>query len=202
MYMGPLDASKPWNTRDVPGLFKLCQRIWRLFVDETTGELSAAFTTDPPDEASLRVLHKLIQKVTTEIEQLKLNTSIAAIFDFVNALTPMERRSRVVLEPFVLVIAPFVPHLAEELWSQLGHKESLAYEAWPQYDEGLARDDAVEIAVQVGGKIRARVMVSADADEQAVETAALADEKVQTAIAGKPVKKVIVVKGRLVNVIV
>ncbi len=202
MYMGPLDASKPWNTRDVPGLFKLCQRIWRLFVDESTGELSAALTNDAPDEFSLRVLHKLIYKVSTEIEQLKLNTSIAAIFDFVNAMTPMERRSRAVLEPFVLVIAPFVPHLAEELWSRLGHKESLAYETWPQYDESLARDDAVEIAVQVGGKIRGRVMVPSDADEQAIQDAAMADEKVQAAISGKPVRKVIVVKGRLVNFIV
>ncbi len=202
MYMGPLDASKPWNTRDVPGLFKLCQRIWRLFVDESTGEFSSALTNDEPDEASLRALHKLIQKVSIEVEQLKLNTSIAAIFDFVNAMTPMEHRSRAVLEPFVLVIAPFVPHLAEELWARLGHGESLAYEAWPAYDEALARDDAVEIAVQVGGKIRSRVMVAADADEQTIQEAAMADEKVQADIAGKTVKKVIVVKGRLVNVIV
>ena len=202
MYMGPLDASKPWNTRDVPGLFKLCQRIWRLFVNEESGELSEALTNDAPDAESLRALHKLIQKVTTEIEQLKLNTSIAAIFDFVNVLTPMDRKSRAVLEPFVLVVAPFAPHLAEELWSRLGHEESLAYQTWPQYDEALARDDAVEIAVQVGGKIRARVMVPADADEQVIQGAAMADEKVQAAIAGKPVKKVIVVKGRLVNVIV
>jgi leucyl-tRNA synthetase len=202
MYMGPLDASKPWNTRDVPGLFKLCQRIWRLFVDETTGEISPALSDEAPDEASLRALHKLILKVTTEVEQLKLNTAIAAIFDFVNALTPMERRSRSVLEPFVLVIAPFVPHLAEELWARLGHGESLAYESWPAYDEALARDDAVEMAVQVGGKIKSRVIVPADADEKAMQATALADEKVQTAIAGKTVKKVIVVKGRLVNIIV
>ncbi len=202
MYMGPLDASKPWNTRDVPGLFKLCQRIWRLIVNEETGQLSAALTDDAPDADSLRALHKLIQKVTTEIEQLKLNTSIAAIFDFVNTLTPMERRSRAVLEPFVLVIAPFVPHLAEELWSRLGHRESLAYGEWPQYDEALACDDAVEIAVQICGKIKSRVMVAPDADDKALQDAAMADEKVQAAIAGKPVKKVIVVKGRLVNIIV
>lgn len=201
MYMGPLDASKPWNTRDVPGLFKLCQRIWRLFVDEMTGEPSSALTHDAPDEPSLRALHKLILKVTTEVEQLKLNTAIAAVFDFVNALTPMEKRSRAVLEPFVLVIAPFVPHLAEELWARLGHKECLAYEAWPQYDETLARDDAVEIAVQVGGKIKSRVMVATDADDQTIERAAMADEKTQAAIAGKTVKKVIIVKGRLVNII-
>ncbi len=201
MYMGPLDASKPWNTRDVPGLFKLCQRIWRLFVDESTGTLSALLTDDEADDLSKRALHKMILRVTTELEQLKLNTAIAAIFDFVNAMTPMERRTRAVLEPFVLVLAPFAPHLAEELWARLGHESSLAYEAWPTCDERLARDESVEIAVQVNGRIKARVMVSSDADEVATESAARADEKVMAAIAGKTVRKVIVVKGRLVNFI-
>lgn len=202
MYMGPLDASKPWNTRDVPGLFKLCQRIWRLFINEETGGLSAALTDDAPDAESLRALHKLINKVTVEVEQLKFNTAIAAIFDFVNLMTPRERRSRTVLEPFVLVIAPFAPHLAEELWSRLGHADSLAYAPWPTYDEALARDEQIEIAVQVLGKVKSRVMVPADADEPAMEKAALADEKARAAMAGKTAKKVIVVKGRLVNIII
>ncbi len=202
MYMGPLETSKPWNTRDVPGLFKLCQRIWRLFVDEASGELSAAMTSGPPDDASLRALHKMTKRVTEEIESLKFNTSIAAIFDFVNVLTPMKQRSRAVLEPFVLVLAPFAPHLAEELWLRLGHGKTLAYEAWPAFDEKLARDEQTEIAVQVGGKIKARVMVAADADEAGIQAAALADPKVAAAIAGKPVRKVIIAKGRLVNILV
>ena len=202
MYMGPLDASKPWNTRDVPGLHKLCQRIWRLFVDEGTGALSAALTDGAADEASLRALHKLIKRVTTELEQFKLNTAIAAIFDFVNTMTPMARRSRAALEPLVPVLSPFAPHLAEELWARIGHGESLAYESWPAYDDRLARDEAVEVAVQVCGKIKARVMVSAEADEKALEAAAMGDEKVKAAIGGKAIRKVIVVKGRLVNIIV
>lgn len=201
MYMGPLDSSKPWNTRDVPGLFKLCQRIWRLVVDEHTGEISTALTSNAPDEATLRVLHKTIKKVTEEIEQLKLNTAIAAFFDFVNEMTPRTDRPRSVIESFVLLLAPFTPHLAEELWSKLGHAKSLAYEPWPKFDEALARDNEVEVAVQVNGKVKSRIMVASDADEKAHESIALADEKVVSTIAGKTVRKVIVAKGRLVNIV-
>ncbi len=202
MYMGPLDASKPWNTRDVPGLFKLCQRIWRLFVDESTGALSTALSDDAPDEATQRILHKTIKRVMSELEQLKLNTAIAAIFDFVNAMTPMAKRSRALLEPFVLLLAPFVPHLAEELWARLGHAESLAHARWPEHDERWARDEVVEVPVQVCGKVKSRVMIAPDADEKTMEAAALGDEKIRSIIGEKPIRKVIVVKGRLVNVIV
>ena len=201
MYMGPLDAAKPWNTRDVPGLFKLCQRIWRLVIDENTGEPSAALVDDNPDEPTQRALHKMIKRVTEELGQLKMNTAIAAIFDFVNYMTPQKRRPKSVLESFVLVLAPLAPHLGEELWKRLGHDGTLAYEPWPQYDEKLASDEEVEIGVQVGGKIKARLMVAADADEETIRTVALANEQVAKAIAGKTVRKVIVVKGRLVNIV-
>ena len=201
MYMGPIEASKPWNTRDVPGLFKLLSRIWRLVVDETTGGLSPALVEVEPDAATLRVLHKTIKKVGEDIAQFKFNTAIAAMFDFVNTLTPAARRPRSVIEPFVLVIAPFAPHLAEELWQRLGHRDSLAYEPWPQHDPDLARDEQVEIAVQISGKVKARIVVAADADDQAMEAAALADERVQRELSGKHVRKVIVVKGRLVNIV-
>jgi len=201
MYMGPLDAAKPWNTRDVPGLFKLCQRIWRLVVDESTGELSPALTEDEPDEVVLRALHKTIKRVSEDLEQLKLNTAIAALFDFVNTMTPLATRSRAVIEPFVLVLSPFTPHLGEELWSRLGHDTTLAYEPWPIYDPALAREEEVEIAVQVQGKIKARMMVAADSSEDAIQSVALADKRVVEALAGKTVRKVIVVKGRLVNIV-
>jgi leucyl-tRNA synthetase len=201
MYMGPLDAAKPWNTRDVPGLFKLCQRIWRLVVDEQTGELSPALTEDTPGDDVLRTLHKTIKRVTEDLEQLKLNTAIAALFDFVNFMTPLAKRSKSVIEPFVLLLSPFAPHLGEELWHRLGHAETLAYEPWPSFDPKLARDDEVEVAVQLMGKVKARMMVSADADEETIRTTALADERVMKALEGKTVRKVIVVKGRLVNIV-
>ena len=201
MYMGPLDAAKPWNTRDVPGLFKLCHRIWRLVVDENTGDLSTALVDDQPDAGALRILHKTIKRVTEDIRQLKINTAIAALFDFVNYMTPLPRRSRAVIEPFVLLMSPFAPHLGEELWQRLGHHTTLAYEPWPALDEKLARDDQVEIAVQVSGKIKARIMVAADADDDSLRDAALADTKVAAAIEGKTIRKIIVVKGRLINIV-
>jgi leucyl-tRNA synthetase len=201
MFMGPLEASKPWNTRDVPGVFKLLQRIWRLVIDQETGGLSPALVEKAADEASVRILHKTIKKVGDDIAAFKFNTAIGQIFEFVNALTPMAERPRAVIEPFILVVAPFAPHLAEELWQRLGHAESLAYAPWPKYDEALAREDEVEIAVQVLGKVRSKITAPADADENALETAALADPRIQELLAGKTVRKVIVVKGRLVNIV-
>jgi leucyl-tRNA synthetase len=201
MYMGPLEASKPWNTRDVPGLFKLCQRIWRLVVDERSGELSPALSDSEPTEAQVRLLHRTIKRITEDIEQIKLNTAIAAMFEFVNAVSPMKERPRALIDPFVLLIAPFAPHLAEELWQRLGHEQSLAYESWPTFDETLTVEPEVEIAVQLTGKVKARIMVAADASEETMQEAAMADERIAKLLAGKTVRKVIVVPGRLVNII-
>ncbi|MCH7526014.1 MAG: leucine--tRNA ligase [Planctomycetes bacterium] len=202
MYMGPIESSKPWNTRDVPGMLKLLQRIWRLVVDEETGGLSPALVDREPDDEEKRLLHKTIKGISEGIEQLKFNTAIARMFEFVNYLTPRSERPRSVIESFVLLIAPFAPHLAEELWQRLGHDESLAHGPWPEFDPRWAKDEQVEIAVQVQGKIKSRIMVPAEADEKALETAALADDRVKKAVAGKTIRKVIVVKGRLVNLIV
>ncbi|MCH8242371.1 MAG: class I tRNA ligase family protein [Planctomycetes bacterium] len=200
MYMGPLDASKPWNTRDVPGLHKLCQRIWRLVVDERTGELTTALSDEEPDDCR-RILHKTIKRVTLDIEQIKLNTAITALFDFVNFMTPRDRRPRQAIESFVLLVAPFAPHLAEELWNRLGHESSLAYEPWPEYDDAWTVDPEVEIGVQINGKVKARVMVAADADEESVRNAALGERRIAQLVRDKTIHKVIVVKGRLVNII-
>ncbi len=237
MFMGPLESSKPWNTRDVGGLYKLCNRIWRLFVDADSGEMSSALVADDPTREQLRILHKTIKHVTEDVENLKFNTAIARLFDFVNALTPMERRPAAVLEPFLRILAPFAPHLAEELHQRLRHaglaleahaalgdsvgcragyarhvadsaveemsalETSIARLPWPAYDEALARDDEVEIAVQILGKVKAKIMVSADADEAMLEQVALADPKVREQLVGKTVRKIIAVKGRLVNIV-
>ena len=201
MYMGPLDAAKPWNTRDVPGLHKLCQRVWRLVIDERTDELSTSLDDSEPDADTIRSLHKFLKRVTGDIEQLKFNTAIAAIFDFVNFLTPRASKPRSVIESLVCVLAPFTPHLSEELWSRLGHAGTIAYETWPAYDDNLARDEQVEVGVQVNGKLKTRLMVAADADDDTVQTLALEDKLVAESLEGKTVRKVIVVKGRLVNIV-
>ncbi|NOX57316.1 MAG: leucine--tRNA ligase [Planctomycetes bacterium] len=201
MFMGPLEASKPWNTRDVPGVFKLLNRIWRLYVDPESGSLSPAMSSAPADEASLRMLHKTIKKVGQDIHAFKFNTAIGQLFEFVNHMTPLKERSREILEAFVLLISPFTPHVAEELWSRLGHNGSVSKESWPVFDESLAKDDMVEIAIQVMGKVKARIEVPADADEKTLEDLALANASIQAAIAGKTVRKVIAIKGRLVNIV-
>ncbi len=201
MFMGPIESSKPWNTRDVPGLHKLLQRIWRLVVDEHTGDISAALTTTTPDDDTRRLLHKTIKGVTEDISSMKFNTAIALLFEFVNELTPREDRPREVIEPFVLLLSPFAPHMADELWGRLGHEGPASLQTWPAYDPELAKDNSVEIAVQVMGKVKARIIVPADADDKTLERVAMEDEAVKKAIEGKTVRKVITVKGRLVNIV-
>ncbi|MFW6133018.1 MAG: class I tRNA ligase family protein, partial [Planctomycetota bacterium] len=199
MFMGPLDASKPWNTQDVPGVHRFCRRVWRIVAGDDD---HAPMLAEKGADALERDLHKLIRKVGADIEAMKFNTAIAAMMEFVNAVNKAGAIGRDQTERFVLVLAPFAPHLAEELWEKLGHAESLAYAPWPAYDEALIAAETVELAVQVNGKVRGRVSVPADADEDAVVRAALDDEKVAAAVEGGNIVKRIVVPGRLVNLVV
>ena len=197
MYMGPLEASKPWAPRDIIGVFRFLQRTWRLAVDEPTGELKVRAEPDPDVE---RQLHRTIAKVGQDIERLTFNTAIAAMIEFVNAaIAPGLTRDQ--LERFALVLAPFAPHIAEELWARLGHEHSLAAEPWPGHDEAMLARDTVEMPVQIGGKVRARIVVRADADSKSIEQTALAHEKVVACLGGKPPRKVVVVPGKIVNIV-
>jgi leucyl-tRNA synthetase len=204
MFMGPLEATKPWSMRGVEGVYRFLGRVWRLYVDDRAEDmkLSAAVQDVPPDRETLRRLHQAIQKVTDDLDGMRFNTAIAAMMELTNHLTKQEVRPRSVLEPFVLLLSPFAPHLAEELWHALGHKESLAYESWPTYDPALTKADEVEVPVQVNGKIRVKLTVPADVSEDALRQMALDDPKVREALAGKQVRKVIVVPKKLVNVVV
>ena len=199
MFMGPLEASKPWNTRDVAGVYRFLQRVWRAVVGD---EDQKSLLADAADEGVERMLHKTIKKVGEDIEAMKFNTAIAAMMEFVNAVFKAGKFTASQAERFTMVLAPFAPHLAEELWQQLGHTESLAYEPWPAFDPKLVVEDTVEIPVQVNGKLRSVVSVPAGASQEAILEAALADEKVQAAVAGKTVVKKIVVPGKLVNLVV
>jgi leucyl-tRNA synthetase len=202
MFMGPLEAMKPWSMQGVQGVYRFLQRVWRLVVNEETNQLDPAVREAQPDEETLRLLHQTIRKVGGDVETFGFNTAISAMMIFVNHLAKQEVRPRSAVEPFVLILAPFAPHIAEELWERLGHASSLAYEPWPQYDENLAREKKVELAVQVNGKVRDRIVVDADADDESVKAVALGNEKVIAAMAGKSPRKVIVIKGRLVNIVV
>ena len=200
MFMGPLEASKPWNTRDVPGVHRFCNRVWRMICGNE--ETQSLLTDKAGDEKVERALHKLIKKVGADVEVMKFNTAIAAMMEFVNVVFKTGVISKTQAGRFVLVLAPFTPHLAEELWQRLGHDESLAHEPWPVYDESLLFEETVELAVQVNGKMRGRITVSADAAEESIIATALAEPKVAAAVEGKTIVKKIVVPDRLVNLVV
>jgi leucyl-tRNA synthetase len=204
MFMGPLDASRPWSTADIVGVFRFLQRVWRNIVDEETGALRV--DDQPADAPTRTLLHRTIAAVGSDLAELKCNTAIARLFELNNRLTQVvaERGSapREVVLPLVLMLAPLTPHIAEELWERLGHHESLTYESFPEADPALLVDDEVEIAVQVNGKVRAQVRVGADADQAAHEASARADVRIAAALDGKAVRTVIVVPGRLVNFVV
>jgi leucyl-tRNA synthetase len=203
MSMGPLEASRPWATKDVVGAHRFLQRVWRLVVDENSGEPRVADGVDL-DTGTMRLLHKTIAGVAEDYAALRNNTAVAKLIEYTNHLTKQHRDSvpRAAVEPLVLMVAPVAPHLAEELWQRLGSATSLAHGPFPVADSAYLVEDTVEYPVQVNGKVRGRITVPADADADTVEAAALADEKVQTSLAGATPKKVIVVAGRLVNLVV
>jgi leucyl-tRNA synthetase len=199
MFMGPLEATKPWSTEGLQGVYRFLGRVWRLFCDED-GDLLV--DDSAPDAKLLKILHQTIKKVGEDTDTLAFNTAISQMMIFVNEVTAQAARPRKLLEPFVLVLAPYAPHLAEELWEKLGHKQSLASEPWPKYDAALLVESTVTVILQVNGKLRDRIEVPANASQSELETLALANDRVKEFLTGKQVKKVVVVPGKLVNIAV
>ena len=233
MFMGPLEMVKPWNTKGVEGVYRFLGRVWRLFVDEasetefeqaeTTAKtpssqellklikLNSAIKDVAATPAQLKTLHACIKKVTGELDGMRFNTAISAMMVFVNDAITWETKPVSVLRDFLILLAPFAPHLAEELWGKLNiehrtsnteHRPNLSYAPWPKFDPALLVEDTLEIPVQVNGKLRDVIKVPANADNATVESAAKASEKVQQFIAGKTIRKVIVVPKKLVNIVV
>lgn len=204
MFMGPLEAAKPWSMAGVDGVFRFLGRVWRLIVDDRADDvvLNSAVKDVPPTPEQMRLLHKTIKAVTDDIEKLSFNTAISRMMEFTNELTGHDVRPKSVLEPFVLLISPLAPHLAEELWELLGHAQSLAYEPWPSYDPALLVENEIEVPVQVNGKLRGKITVPADAAQPAIEAAAKSDATVAANLSGKTVVKVVYVPGRLLNFVV
>lgn len=204
LFMGPLDQTKPWQMDGVEGVSRFLSRVWRLVVDEHTGEISAKINDD--DASSVadleKQLHRTIKKVGEDTEGLRFNTAIAAMMAFVNDATSAKVLPRSILFPFLRTLAPYAPHLAEELHARLGGEGLLADADWPSHDEALCVDDTVTLGVQVNGKRRDEIEVAKDAPKDEVEKVALASERVQKFLDGKEPKKVIVVPGRLVNIVV
>jgi leucyl-tRNA synthetase len=223
MYMGPLDAGKPWNTRDIIGVHRFLQRVWRLIVaEDREGEAGAASgeavalqskIQNPKSKINAKIvaannsalersLHKTIKKVRHDIESFGFNTAIAAMIEWVNEAYKAESIGRDQVARFLRVLGPFAPHMAEELNARLGGSELIAAATWPTYDDALTRDESVEIAVQIKGKVRARVSVPTNASDEAMVAAAKADPTIAKDLEGKTIQRAIVVKGRLVNLII
>lgn len=201
MAMGPLDTSRPWATKDVIGAHRFLQRAWRVVVDEETGDLRV--TDAEPSEDTLRALNKTIAGVAEDYAALRDNTAVAKLIEYTNHLTKEYPAGapRSVVEPLALMLGPIAPHLAEELWSRLGHTESLAHGPFPTADEKWLVEDTVEYPIQVNGKVRSRINVAADAAREDIEKIALADEKIVALLDGNDPRKVIVVPGKMVNIV-
>lgn len=199
MFMGPLDMTKPWAMTGVDGVYRFLARAWRLFVTKED-TLQPAIVDRDPSSAELRRIHRTIKKVTEDLDGMRFNTAISALMIFVNETLKEADCARAVLEKFLLLLAPFAPHLAEELWQRLGHDHTLAREPWPQFNPGFLVEERIEMAVLVGGKVRSKMVVSKDTAEEEIRRNALSDPKVKESIGSRPVKQVIVVPGRIVNI--
>lgn len=200
MAMGPLDVSRPWDTRAVVGQYRLLQRLWRNVVDEATGEVTVVDTE--PDEDTLRALHKAIDGVRQDLEGMRFNTAIAKVTELNNHLTKVGGPvARPVAETLVLMVAPLAPHIAEELWRKLGHADTVVHQDFPVADPAYVVDEAVTCVVQIKGKVKARLEVSPSITDAELEKVALADEKVVAALGGAGIRKVIVRAPKLVNIV-
>jgi len=203
MYMGPLDASRPWETRDVVGMYRFLQRIWRNFVDEDSD--MSRVVDDAPDDETRRLLHKTIDAVRSGMEELRFNTAIAKLIELNNHLTAVVANkglSREIAEPLALMLSPLVPHVAEELWARLGHQEGPTFVPFPTADPALLVEHTTEYPIQVNGKVRSRIMVPATANDDEIRAQALADPRLVEFLASADPKKVIVVRGRTINIVI
>ncbi|MEJ2054692.1 MAG: leucine--tRNA ligase, partial [Calditrichaceae bacterium] len=202
MFMGPLKDMKSWSNKGVEGVHRFLNRVWRIVVDEDTDTVVPEINNDKPDENQLRILHKTIKKVTEDIESFQFNTAIAAMMIFVNESTNWKSRPKVILNDFIILLFPFAPHIAEELWKRLGNKNSLSFQEWPKYSEQYLQVNEITWVIQVNGKIREKIKAAPDIDRNEIEKIALQTGKIPEWIQDKTIRKVIVVPRKLVNIVI
>jgi leucyl-tRNA synthetase len=204
MFMGPLEATKPWSMQGVSGVRNFLDRVWRMYVDYRNDnlELIADIQDVEPTMEQNQMLHRTIAAVTGDLDSMSFNTSIARMMEFVNYFTKQEVRPRMAMTAFAKLLSPLAPHIAEELWQLLGNQKTLAYEPWPTFDVALTKAAEVEVPLQINGKLRARITVPSDCSKEELEKLAFTDSRILELTAGKKIVKVIVVPGRLVNVVV
>ncbi|MDF2682508.1 MAG: leucine--tRNA ligase [Brevibacillus sp.] len=201
MFMGPLDASIAWSTKGLDGARRFLDRVYRLFVNDS-GELSEKIVDTSKVTGMERVYHQTVKKVTEDYEGLRFNTGISQLMVFVNEAYKADVLPKKYMEDFVKMLSPIAPHIAEELWEKLGYNETLAYEAWPTYDESKLVEDEVEIVLQVNGKNREKLLIASDSTKEQMEELALANEMIKELIEGKTIVKMIAVPGKLVNIVI
>jgi leucyl-tRNA synthetase len=199
MFLGPLELSKPWNTNGITGVYNFLRKLWRLFHD---GMSQFTVSDGLPEKEAMKVLHKTIKKVEEDIERFSFNTSVSSFMICVNELIELKCNQRAVLEPLVVLVAPYAPHIAEELWSMLGHKESICYEPFPKLDALILTEDAFDYPVSFNGKTRCKVRLPLSLTKEAIEKEMLASEEVQKWLSGAAPKKLIVVPGKIVNIVI
>ena len=200
MFMGPLDQDRPWETKSVVGSQRLIQRVWRNLVNEETGEITVS--DSEPDETLNRLLHQTIDSVNNDMNNLRFNTAIARITELNNEITKLESPTpKAIAEPLVLLLAPLTPHIAEELWEKLGHETSVVYAKFPVPDEMLLVEEEVEIPIQINGKVKSKIKVDSNATDETLQEKALADKKIKSLLGLNNPKKIIVISGKLVNIV-
>jgi len=200
MFMGPLTQSKPWSEDGVSGSRRWLDRVWRLLVDEEDKLRDHVTTVNKGDLD--KIYHQTVKKVSEDLENMRFNTAISQLMVFVNEAYKSEALPVQYMDGFVQMLAPIAPHLAEELWSKLGHEEDISYVSWPTYDESQLVEDSVEIIFQVNGKVRGKATVARNIDKDAMLDYAKADENVQNFISGKEIRKIIAIPGKFVNIVV
>ncbi|MBI4925165.1 MAG: class I tRNA ligase family protein, partial [Bdellovibrio sp.] len=204
MFMGPLDKDKPWSTTAIEGVYRFLHRVWRVFVDEEDNDLklSKNISEDNPSLETLKIFHQTIKKVTEDIENCRFNTAISQMMIFINHMTVLSKKPKLCLKPFVQLLNPFAPHLAEELWALLDEKTSLSFKSWPAYDPELAKEEKITIVIQVMGKTRGIIAVERETDQKTIEKLAKAIPTIINQLNGKEIQKVIFVKDKIINFIV
>ena len=202
MFMGPLNKSKPWSTKGLQGCFRFVNKLWSIIVNENGNLSSKIVANDNPDKETLFLHHQTIKKLSEDIENLHFNTAVSQLMIYCNHLQKCNTISKHLIEELSIILSPFVPHLAEEFWSLLGHNDSITYQNWPTYDEKLIQLDEVTIAVQVNGKLRANINISKDSEEKDVVSEALSLDNVEKYTSDGNIVKTIYVPNRLLNFVV
>ncbi|MEM1010472.1 MAG: class I tRNA ligase family protein, partial [Myxococcota bacterium] len=200
MFMGPLDQDKPWADKGIQGVYRFLSRVWRLFVQD--GQIKYPEDATFPEAPLEKLLHKTIKKVGEDIESMRFNTGIAALMELNNACYKHKQLPRALLEPFTLLLAPYFPHLAEELWHKLGHTGTLAHEPWSEYNPAMVVDEHITVVVQVNGKLKAKLQVPNHLEPSELKSHARQADEIEPLLEGKTIRKVIVVPNRLVNFVV